>query len=268
MKNIDNNEILLSFVYLILILIFGWIIKSRYQNKIPDYKYFVSGLLFKLFGVLAFCVVYLYYYEGGDTLNYFKGAKAIANLLLYDFDKGIHVLFNTDSPYNGWHVYNSTTGYPAHYMWKDPNTFSVSRYTSIFVLIGNGSFLVSSFLTACFSYIGIWKLYRLFNNLYPGNSRPFAYLILFLPTLLFWGSGIMKDSYVLGATCWITYNFHQVFIERKKVFWNIIFLVLNLSIIMNTKAYVIMSLLPGMLLWVNSAYLKNTKGIPAYKCSA
>ena len=41
---------------------------------------------------------------------------------------------------------------------------------------------------------------------------------------------------------------------------DIVFLLLNLFIILNTKAYVIMSLLPGMLLWVNSAYLKNTKG--------
>ena len=142
-------------------------------------------------------------------------------------------------------------------MWKDQNTFSVCRFTAPLYLISSKSFIITSFLTACFSYVGIWKLYRLFNILYPRNSKVFAYLILFLPTLIFWGGGIMKDSYVLGATCWITYNFYKIFILRKQLFVNSIFLVINLFMIINIKSYVIISLIPGMLLWLNSAYLKN-----------
>ena len=96
--------------------------------------------------------------------------------------------------------------------------FQFLVFTVPLYFLGAKSFLITSFLTACFSYIGIWKLYRLFNTLYNGNSRIFAYLILFLPTLIFWGGGIMKDSYVLGATCWITSNFYHIFIIRKKLF--------------------------------------------------
>ena len=39
----------------------------------------------------VFIVVYVYYYEGGDTIAYFYGAKAVSNLLLLDFDKGFDV---------------------------------------------------------------------------------------------------------------------------------------------------------------------------------
>ena len=34
-------------------------------------------------------------------------------------------------------------------------------------------------------------------------------------------------------------------------------MLLNLFLIINIKAYIIISLIPGMLLWINSAYLKN-----------
>ena len=34
-------------------------------------------------------------------------------------------------------------------------------------------------------------------------------------------------------------------------------MLLNLVLIINIKAYIIVSLIPGMLLWINSAYLKN-----------
>ena len=67
----------------------------------------------------------------------------------------------------------------------------------------------------------------------------------------------MKDSFVLGSTCWITYSFYKVFIKRDKILINALFLFMNLYIIINSKAYVIVSLIPGILLWVNSAYIKQ-----------
>ena len=201
----------------------------------------------------------MYYYQGGDTTNYFIGSRALAELFWIDLDSYFDIVVNNNLEWNNFAKFNSNTWYPPWYMWKDPNTFSVSRFSSIFCIISFNSFIVTSFLTACFSYIGIWKIYRLFNILYPNHEKVLAFLILYMPTLIFWGGGIMKDSYVLGATCWITYNFYQILIARKKIIWNILFFALNLFLILNTKTYVIISLLPGMLLWLNSAYLKNTK---------
>lgn len=256
---LSNSDYYLVPLYLIFIFTVGALIRSRYIQKFPEYKYFTYGLFFKLIGVSAFFLIYLFYYEGGDTANYFLGTQAIGNLLIQDFEKGYHILFNTNSAYNSFGSFNSGTGFPPFYMWKDSNTFSVCRFTIPFYFLGSQSFIVTSFLTSCLSFIGIWKLYRLFNNLFPSYSKPFAYLILFLPTLIFWGGGIMKDSYVLGATCWITYNFHQVFILRKKILINVLFLSINLIIILNIKSYVIISLIPGMMLWLNSSYLSKFK---------
>ena len=205
-----------------------------------------------------FCLVYTFYYGGGDTINYFLATKATANLLITDLNKGVAVIFNTDSVYNSWESFTYYgTGKPPKYLWKDPKTFSVARYTVPMYFLGLKSFLITSIFTACFSYIGIWKFYRLYNTLFPGNSKVFAYLILFLPTLVFWGGGIMKDSYVLGATCWISYNFYMILIKRKKILINFLFFLMNLLLIINIKSYIIISLIPGMLFWLNSQYLKN-----------
>ncbi|MFL2589897.1 MAG: hypothetical protein ACJ0QS_07540 [Parvicellaceae bacterium] len=236
-------------------------IKSKNIIQFPEYKYFKKGLVFKLLGVSAFMSIYLFYYEGGDTINYFKGARAVGNLLLEDFEKGIAVLFNTSSSYNHLSSFNSSSGYPAHYMWRDPSTFSVSRYSALFCLIGAKSFIINSFIVCCLSYIGLWKFYRLLNILYPGYEKGLAYIILFLPSIAFWGSGIMKDSYTVSSACWITYNFYMVLILRKKVLVNSMFLLINLFIIINMKPYVILSLLPGIILWLNSVYLKKIKNI-------
>ena len=70
-------DILLVPIYLILIIIISSRIKSKNIAQFPVYKYFTKGLVFKLLGVSAFISIYLFYYGGGDTINYFKGARAL-----------------------------------------------------------------------------------------------------------------------------------------------------------------------------------------------
>ena len=91
MQSIENvfslNDFFLIPLYLFLIFIVCGLIRSRNINLYPEYRYFVSGIFLKLLGVSFFCLVYIFYYEGGDTVNYFYGAKALVNLIKYDFDK-------------------------------------------------------------------------------------------------------------------------------------------------------------------------------------
>jgi len=256
---ISTEDLILVPLYLFVIIGLARIIKSNNINKYPEYKYFVKGLWFKIIGVSAFISIYLFYYGDGDFTVYFRGAKCLGNLLLQDFSKGFAILFNTDSYENSYSSFNYETGFPHSHYFANKNTFLVCRLSAPLYLLGSKSFLITSFLTSVFSYIGIWKFYRLVNILYPGHAKSLAYIILFMPSLVFWGGGIMKDSYMLGATCWVTYSFFYVFIARKKIFWNVCFLVLNVVMILNCKPYLLISLIPGFLFWANNSYLKNIK---------
>ena len=256
---ISIEDLILAPLYLFVIIGIARLIKSNNINKYPEYKYFVKGLWFKIIGVIAFISIYLFYYGGGDTLTYFLGTKALGNLLLHDFSKGFAVLFNTSSYENSLSSFNYETGFPPWHYFNNKNTFLICRLSAPIYLLGSKSFLITSILTSVFSYIGIWKFYRLVNILYPGNSKIFAYIILFMPSLIFWGGGIMKDSFMLGATCWTTYCFYHILIAREKIFWNVCFLVVNMVMILNCKPYILISLIPGFLFWINNSYLKNIK---------
>ncbi len=256
---ISTEDLILAPLYLIVIFGLGRLIKSNNIKQYPEYKYFVKGLWFKIIGVSAFVYIYLFYYGGGDTITYFLGAKAVGNLLLQDFSKGFAILFNTGSYENSSTSFNHETGFPPWHYFDNKYTFLVCRLSAPLYVLGYKSFLITSFLTGVFSYVGIWKFYRLVNILYPGHYKALAYIILFMPSLIFWGGGIMKDSFMLGATCWITYSFYHVLIIRKKIFWNFCFLVLNLIMVLNCKPYILISLFPGFLFWINSSYLKNIK---------
>ena len=256
MNLLGIQDIFLGIVYLGIIYTIAYGLKSRQQKKGLDSQYFIGGLTAKLIGVTAFCLIYGLYYGGGDTIDYYNGSLALANLMTEDFDAFCSIVFDNELEKN-LNAFTTETGYPAWHIWRDPNSFSVSRYSSILCLLGAKSFFITSLLTAAYSYIGIWKLYRLFTINYPDAKKALAICILFMPSLLFWGSGIMKDSYVLGAACWFSYNFYHVFITRKKILINALLVIINISIIMTMKPYIILSILPGALLWLNNAYLKQ-----------
>tara|TARA_B110001452_G_scaffold267522_1_gene277827 strand:+ start:988 stop:2274 length:1287 start_codon:yes stop_codon:yes gene_type:complete len=235
-------------------------IVRKNKNKNHYYKYLIPGLTFKTVGLILFCLIYTFYYQDGDTINYFLGARALGNVILQNPPQiSFSMLFELYNEYNNYLNYNANTGYPPTYMYTQPNTFIICRYTAVFYILGLGRFLTTSFLVSCFCFVGVWQIYKLFNTLYPRSERAMAFLILYVPSLVFWGSGIMKDSFVLGSACWITYNFYMIFIIRKKLLLNTLFLVLNIYIISSAKGYLLISLLPGAILWINNQYLKNIK---------
>ena len=246
-------------LYLIVIYFISGNIVKKNIKKYPEYKYLKRGLLLKLVGVSFFLIFYTVYYPTGDTISYYEGARSLVNLLFHDFNKGFQILFDTDSIYNSFGSFNTQTGRPPYYMFRDTKTFNVSRFSTVFYFLGAGSLIVSNFLCSIFSYIGVWKLYKLFNLIFPGNSKQFAYFILFMPSVLFWGGGIMKDSFVLGGICWATHCFYYVFIKKDKIIINLILLIVNFSIIINVKPYVAIAAIPGMLLWLNSGIIKSLK---------
>jgi len=89
----------------------------------------------------------------------------------------------------------------------------------------------------------------MFCELYPKYNKYFAITVLFIPSVLFWGSGILKDTFTLSASCWFTYNFYKVFIKKNDRITNVIFLILNIFIILSLKPYIIVALFPGTIIW-------------------
>ena len=187
MKLFSIQDIFLGIVYLGIIYAVAYGLKSQQQKKGLDSKYFIGGLTAKLIGVSAFCLIYGLYYGGGDTVNYYLGSVALVNLMTEDFDAFYSILIENDLSGQNWFAFNSDTGYPPHYMWRDSGTFAVSRYSAIFCLLGVKSFFVTSLLTASFSYIGMWKLYRLFTINYPECKKSIGHLYLIYALIVILG---------------------------------------------------------------------------------
>ena len=222
-------DLFLTPMYLFIIYLIAFRIKNKQILKYPEYKYFVWGVTFKIFGGIAFALVYVFWYDGGDTHTYFLDSQALGKLFISDIKPALSILAG-NLTHENMSAFTSETGFPHYYVWIDPNTFTVVRYSMFLNLLGAQSYIPTTIMVSCLSYFGIWKVFRLFKMLYPQHTQYLAIAILFMPSFVFWGSGIMKDTYIVGATCWITYNFYQIAIAHKKISLNIFLFIINFII--------------------------------------
>jgi len=204
------------FVPIILGIIYFWANSVERNNMVtePIYKFFKMGLFCKIYAGLAFALIYLYYYGGGDTINYYYGGKAVANLIFKNPSDYISVMTGELS-YSNFSLFDYSTGWPPHYMWRDSKSMFVIRFITPFLFLTSNSFLATTILLAALSYTGIWRLFRVFAQRYRPASNELALAFLFVPSVVFWGSGIMKDTLTLSATCWFTSSVYLMIIKGE-----------------------------------------------------
>lgn len=248
LEQLDPVELIAFPTFLVCVFFWANYVSGKHRLKHPEYRYYTIGLIAKLLGAAAFCWVYTYYYKGGDTISYFESARAYVNLLFQEPSKFFKVYFSAPTEEN-MYLFSGKTGYPWGYMYFDPKTNWVIRIVTPFVLLGAKSYLLSTMMMAWVAYSGIWRLYLLFCRYYPEVRNYFVFSILLIPSAVFWGSGMLKDTLTLSASCWFIYSFYGFFIQKKNRFRNGTFLAISFFLLFSIKPYIVIALLPGAIIW-------------------
>lgn len=223
-------------IYLLLIYL---IAKRNIRGRTePEYVYYMPALFVKIFGGVSVAIVYHYYYEGGDTINYFHSSVATLNLAGKNFNSFLSIIGGNLSPQNTCY-YSQETGYPLYL--RDAQAFTVVRLSIFFVFFGAKLFLPASALVSWFTFSGLWKLYKVFIAEFPNLRKQLAFTILFVPSVVFWGSGILKDSYCLTALAWVVYAVYNLFnTPGLRLKYYFIFAVFS-YILITVKPYIFLS---------------------------
>lgn len=234
---IKPYEYLLVVFYLGIIYTYSYIHRFRHYKKSPLKKYFIPAISVKILGAFVICLIYNYYYKGGDTSAYYNDGRLLINLFFIDPWIAIQLIFST-----GGNIPDSLYQYVAGFRFADvESSFMIVKMSAFVQLFCFQSFLVTSLLFGFLSFWGIWNIFKLFTSFYPDLEKQFAISFLFLPSVFFWGSGILKDTVCLTALCWLFCCIHNVFIIGKNKASNVIGILLCSYIIIIVKVYIMMS---------------------------
>lgn len=247
---LDPWEYLVSFVY-VMVLYIHFARKKRMNMMLhPEYKYYMAGLLARFFGGLVFCLIYLYYYPGGDSLAYFYSGVAVKKMLFIDPVEYFRQVILGDNSTRALATYASLKILPYKYVFLDSRTFQAIRVSSILAVLTFNSYLISTILMASISFAGVWACFRTFVSYFPKLAKWFSIAFLFMPSAIFWGSGIMKDTLTFSAVCGWVYAVDEVFFKRRNVVSRGALILFCGLVMIQVKPYIFMVILPATLLWL------------------
>lgn len=247
--NLQYWEFLLSFLYVVLLYFYFARQKNLMLRKFPEYRFFLGGLFAKILGGVAYGLLYTYYYDGGDTQGYFYGANTLANLFITDPESFIRLLVEGNVPEN-FGLFTMETGWPFQYMYDDDRTFILIMLLTPLCLLTFRSYMVMTVVLASLSYIGVWRCYRSMVRYFPTLDGKFALAFLFMPSVIFWGSGVVKDTFTFAAMCWLIHYVDRWFQRGERGPWLVVGAVASATMLIAIKPYIFMVLLPAMIAWI------------------
>ncbi|MET4106905.1 hypothetical protein [Hymenobacter sp. UYP22] len=250
----ELKDLFLTPLYLGLFYGLAFALRKRFTNPLTR-KYFIPALSVKFLGAIGLGLVYQFYYGGGDTFNYFSHVSTVHSSLSDSFSIWLRLLQAPEIPDGDMLRYTGRM-----YWYKAPTEYFVVKVASICSLFCFNSYAVIGLCFAFISFAGMWAMYVTFLRIYPLAYKKFAIAVFFLPSVFFWGSGLMKDSLCIGALGWTFYGFYHVFIAKKNVVTGIALGALGAYVLMSVKVYILLSFMPPALLWVfneNSQRIKS-----------
>ena len=251
------QDLIVTPIYLILLYALAYWIRARVTNR-DTRKYFIPGLTVKFIGAIALGLVYQLYYGGGDTLNYYNwGASMVWQAFL-------------DSPIKAYSLIVAGSEYPVDafdyasriIFFGDLPSYSVVRLAGFLSIFTLNSYYSIALCFGAISFAGSWALFWALYKYYPKIVKWAAAAVLFVPSVFFWGSGILKDTLTFAALGFFIYALLEIVSWKKASVLNFCVLIGSALLLFHIKIYIALSLIPGAILFVYLHYfsigIKNT----------
>ena len=239
MQVITSFDYFLFPIYIVFGFIILWIFRKRLNPDPTNNRLYYMAFFVRILGAFFFSILYQYYYGYGDSLMYFNEARILHQHIMEN-PSNIHYLFSSIEEYRKLYdpAINSTI--PEFY---NANTLLTIRITTVFTFLSGNTYLTTSVFFALVSFTGVWLIFSIFISIAPKQKRQLAWGILFFPTLIFWSSGIMKDSLCIAAIGWMFYCLYKFFIHKRRKIIYLIAIILSALILLIIKSYILIAFL-------------------------
>lgn len=249
------QDLFVTPIYLLLFLVGAYFLRPLVTTS-ETIQYYFPALCLKFFGAIMLGIVYQFYYGfGGDTMNYFNQAGIIYEAFLNDPIIGLKLIFGSNDVYQPeLFAYSSRI----HWYFADAEYF-VIRVLALCSLLTFHAYSSIALFFAVISFAGTWLLFRVFQNRYSHATKYLAYAILFIPSVVFWGSGILKDTLSLGALGILIWASEKAIVKFRFNLWYLLAVAVAAYVIASVKIYILLCAIPALILWSYQENLHRIK---------
>lgn len=222
-------------------------------------KLLLGTFIIKLMAGISVWLLYTYYYDPGtaDLYKYYKGGIAIWEATEGNFMDYLRVVTGFQGDMGHLHeVYSKTEHWTRMYdygLFNDNRT--MIRFHALVCLISFGNIYVHIVAMAFLSFIGAFALYKALAIISDANKYSLFFAAIFIPSCLFWTSGMLKEGLTMFSLGFMFYFFVK-FRESYK-FSDFFLLLLFAALLFISKIYVLPAIAPALIFFFISKNMRK-----------
>jgi hypothetical protein len=242
---LEIRDFLVTPFVLLLVYAGAYIVRPFVTDEL-NRKYFIPAFTARIIGALALGCIYQFYYQGGDTYNFHTyGSRIIWEAFMDSPEKGLQLMLaNGEYARETFHYANQI------FFYTDQSSYFVIKIAAFFDFFTFSAYSSTALFFAVISFIGSWCLFLTFYSPKADWNFYTAVAILFMPSVFFWGSGLLKDTITLACIGIATFLIKQIFIDRNFSFLKLFLLLLVLYVTLRIKMYILLSFVPAAVCWI------------------
>lgn len=245
----ELRDFIVTPIVLIAIYAFAYSVRPFVTTPV-NRGYFIPALTVKIVGALALGFIYQFYYGSGDTFIYHvHGSRHLWDAFMKSPSTGVHLFFANGKLEPEFYDY-----YEKIWYFRDPRSFFIIQVAFIFDLFTFSTYSATAVLFSVLGFVGGWMLFLTFFHRFPHLHRYFALACLFVPSVVFWGSGLMKDTLTLACIGIATFQIQRIFILHRVSLGGLLLLILALYGVYVIRKFVLQAYLPASIFWVAASH--------------
>ncbi len=220
--------------------------KSKKYEHVGLRKTFITAFWLRMAGAVGYGLLIQYYYGYGDSFGFYLGGNVIAHMIQQDITSVKYLFASGNEIVSAAKSMGLGDDIPVS-MPTDSNTI-IMKLSAVLSFFTFNKYLIISACFGFFSFIGVWKLFKVFYHLNnKKHIKLLAFFVLYFPSLWFWGSGLLKEAICVGILGIIINLLYKSFIEKKYSVSNLLFSLLLLFIMTIVKSYITIILIISLL---------------------
>lgn len=251
LRLLKESDIFMVPLCLLVLYCIAYATRKKYRGTELE-KYFMPALWLRFLFALIYAMIIQYYYGYGDTSLYYQAVADMRNAMMNDPEIWKEIFLKQkltiNSPLYSYFMYDN--GAFTHLYMMNVSNYMVPRFALPFSFAFSNSYLCICFCLSMFSFAGCWRVFKMVTEIYPHLHKKFAIAILYLPSVLFWGGSLLKDSICMGSMGLALYAIYNIVLKKRNIPSSLIILLFTFFLLYNIKPYIILCLVPAFLLWL------------------
>jgi hypothetical protein len=196
--------------------------------------FYWPALVLKIIAGISLGLIYTHYYTVGDTFNYHKDGLLLADFAKEDAASYLKFLFTSDA--------SNTILDELSY--KQPRAMFMSKIVGVFCILTAGNYWIIATYFSILCFFCSWMLAKELVTQFPEFEIAVALSFFLFPSVVFWTSGVIKESVAMAGLYFHCYIFLRLWKRQKVKYWEWLIAFLAAWWLWNLKYYYLGVLFP------------------------